>query len=95
MRTVFIVISILVCLAVHSIQEEIPICRDNQVYKKCGTACPDACDVPERQNCLAVCVKGCFCKEGYILISRNSTYCIREKDCPKCPYPNTCKGHSH
>ncbi|XP_015591762.1 chymotrypsin-elastase inhibitor ixodidin [Cephus cinctus] len=90
MRTIFIVATLLVCLVVYSEQTSKPKCGPHQVYKTCGTACPRACDSSKHHACPAVCKKGCFCGKGYVLVSKKSKYCIPEKDCPKCPYHNSC-----
>ncbi|XP_076163026.1 chymotrypsin inhibitor-like [Ptiloglossa arizonensis] len=54
-------------------------CGENAIANSCGTACPQTCEYPEPQNCIAVCVSGCFCKPGYLL--NNSGRCVRPADC--------------
>ncbi|CAG5106892.1 Protein of unknown function [Cotesia congregata] len=42
-------------------------CGPNAEWKSCGSACPPTCESPNRLGvCIAVCVSGCFCKEGYL-----------------------------
>ncbi|GBP26747.1 Mucin-19 [Eumeta japonica] len=59
-----------------------PICKKNEEYKSCGTACPDTClnyDDPDRV-CIDICVEDCFCKEGYV---RNDKWeCVKPEQCP-------------
>uniref|UniRef100_T1D5L4 Putative til domain-containing cysteine-rich salivary secreted peptide n=1 Tax=Psorophora albipes TaxID=869069 RepID=T1D5L4_9DIPT len=45
--------------------------RSNEVYRSCGTACPETCsNIGRPIVCIAVCRTGCFCKAGYV---RNSS----------------------
>ncbi|ULT92595.1 hypothetical protein L3Y34_009999 [Caenorhabditis briggsae] len=56
----------------------------NQVWSDCGSACPARCDQKEPVMCPAVCVAGCFCKDGYILNDKGQ--CV--KHFPLQPVPN-------
>ncbi|PIC30613.1 hypothetical protein B9Z55_021799 [Caenorhabditis nigoni] len=51
----------------------------NQVWSDCGSACPARCDQKEPVMCPAVCVAGCFCKEGYILNDKGQ--CVKNCEC--------------
>ncbi|KAI4463516.1 riddle [Holotrichia oblita] len=57
-------------------------CGKNQEYKMCGSACPEYCGKPAGTVCKLPCVRGCFCKEGYVLKAERSNECILKKDCP-------------
>ncbi|XP_022910513.2 von Willebrand factor-like [Onthophagus taurus] len=56
-------------------------CGHNKIYRECGSMCPKYCGQPDDIFCPAVCVSGCFCKDGYILADENSTHCIPEHHC--------------
>lgn len=57
-------------------------CDENKVYEICGSDCPEYCGMPEDEVCDKKCVKGCFCKEGYVLVSEVSEKCIPRSECP-------------
>nr|WIM01413.1 zonadhesin-like protein 2B [Limnephilus flavicornis] len=60
-----------------------------ETFNFCGTACPKTCDNKDKNiACILLCVKGCFCQEGYVRDKNNK--CILPKDCPP-PPPPTCK----
>ncbi|KAG5675387.1 hypothetical protein PVAND_005295 [Polypedilum vanderplanki] len=53
--------------------------KPNEVYTRCGTACPERCDfVPTL--CTYQCVIGCSCKRGYVRDANNN--CILREECP-------------
>ncbi|KFM77647.1 Zonadhesin, partial [Stegodyphus mimosarum] len=56
------------------------ICRKNEEYNNCGTACPPTCS-NSNPVCTRQCVKGCFCKKGYV--KNDDGLCIRRELCPK------------
>ena len=60
-------------------------CTDpNASYDTCG-GCPAKCSDAYSKDttaCFAVCVRGCFCDDGYILDDIESGLCVLEKDCP-------------
>ncbi|KAK9680327.1 Trypsin Inhibitor like cysteine rich domain [Popillia japonica] len=58
-------------------------CGKNQEYLMCGPACREYCGMPEDEICQGECMKGCFCKEGYVLRSEDSDECILRRDCPQ------------
>ncbi|GFT45325.1 zonadhesin [Nephila pilipes] len=58
------------------------VCKENEEFKQCGSACPHTCDSLSRPPtpCTLQCVKGCFCKPGYV---RDPTgKCILPNFCP-------------
>ena len=48
-------------------------------YNFCGSACPAVCGVDPPDACIAVCVQGCFCADGYIRDTNGR--CILESEC--------------
>ncbi|XP_044742925.1 mucin-5B-like isoform X2 [Chrysoperla carnea] len=56
-------------------------CGEHEVYKDCGTACPDTCsNLGTKRKCVAKCVKGCFCEDGYV--RSDSKGCVLPTQCP-------------
>ncbi|XP_066586968.1 serine protease inhibitor swm-1-like [Prorops nasuta] len=49
-----------------------PRCNVNQVWNRCGSACPPRCNQPDPEGCIAVCVVGCQCIQGYRLNSQGN-----------------------
>ncbi|XP_071052619.1 serine protease inhibitor swm-1-like [Onthophagus taurus] len=58
-----------------------PTCGLNKEYRICGSSCPKYCGQNDFVICTAVCVPGCFCKDGYVLASEDSNECILESEC--------------
>uniref|UniRef100_A0A914W349 TIL domain-containing protein n=1 Tax=Plectus sambesii TaxID=2011161 RepID=A0A914W349_9BILA len=56
------------------------LCGENMEHKECGSACPPRCGVKSPGACIALCVDGCFCKEGFIL-SKDGSRCIPQSEC--------------
>ncbi|CAL1267801.1 unnamed protein product [Larinioides sclopetarius] len=57
------------------------VCRENEEFKECGTACPPTCaNFTSQRFCPSSCVRGCFCREGYVKDS--SGRCVLSKLCP-------------
>ncbi|KAM4650824.1 zonadhesin-like isoform 10-T10 [Discoglossus pictus] len=66
----------------------VKVCPENQVYKSCGTKCPSTCDnYMENMACIAMCAEGCFCKDGFVLLNKDSNICVEKSKCPNkvCP----------
>ncbi|XP_068906955.1 tenascin-like [Tenebrio molitor] len=61
-------------------------CGENEIYKECGTLCPGTCAQPVR-TCERKCLRGCFCKDGYLLDDQTGK-CIKRDNCPtNCDIP--------
>lgn len=59
-------------------------CSDvNKEYKRCGNQCPKYCNMDPKEVCADYCVSGCFCKEGMVLASSDSSTCIKREQCVK------------
>lgn len=57
-----------------------PVCKETEVFKTCGTACPATCDNPHPSAiCTRNCVIGCFCKEGYLRHANGE--CVAAANC--------------
>ncbi|XP_068098005.1 von Willebrand factor-like [Hyperolius riggenbachi] len=72
----------------------VPSCRfENQEWKACGTDCPANCQNRKatEEDCSPLCVKGCFCKPGYIFEYGHSGRCVRPDDCPVAPPSKICQ----
>ncbi|KAL1243849.1 Serine protease [Trichinella spiralis] len=57
-------------------------CGSNEVFMKCGSACPATCDSIRSENiipCTKECVSGCFCKSGYVRASTGE--CLAPEAC--------------
>uniref|UniRef100_A0A0K0F301 TIL domain-containing protein n=1 Tax=Strongyloides venezuelensis TaxID=75913 RepID=A0A0K0F301_STRVS len=63
-----------------------PICKENEYFDKCGTACPITCSnyYNQPKKCTKQCVVGCVCMEGY----------IRDKIYDKCVRPSNCSDYT-
>ncbi|CAL1266718.1 unnamed protein product, partial [Larinioides sclopetarius] len=61
---------------------------EDEEYQDCGSACPPTCATLGRTDfaCLAVCVPGCFCKEG--LVRNDQGDCVEPEDCPQSEWKN-------
>ena len=52
-------------------------------YQECGSACPATCENHENPPvCYDICVDGCFCPPGQVLLNSTSTTCVAVEDCP-------------
>uniref|UniRef100_A0AAY4DDJ6 Uncharacterized protein n=1 Tax=Denticeps clupeoides TaxID=299321 RepID=A0AAY4DDJ6_9TELE len=56
-------------------------CSPGKVYKPCGPASQPSCDDNPTEPVLNVMVEGCFCPEGQILFSKESTLCVDKCGC--------------
>ncbi|KAM4652245.1 mucin-19-like [Discoglossus pictus] len=66
----------------------VKVCPENQVYQTCGTKCPSTCDnYMEDMACIDMCAEGCFCKDGLVLLNKDSNICVEKSKCPNkdCP----------
>ncbi|CRK88925.1 CLUMA_CG002526, isoform A [Clunio marinus] len=55
-------------------------CGEDEEYSTCGSACPVNCEtLGQSTTCTEECVKGCFCKEGFVIGPQGN--CIPEGDC--------------
>nr|QRN45218.1 zonadhesin-like 1 [Tineola bisselliella] len=57
-----------------------PVCKPNEIYKDCGSACPKTCKNPTPDVCTDQCVSGCFCKDG--LFRTENGDCVSFPECP-------------
>lgn len=58
-----------------------PICGRHEIYSTCGSACEKSCDnLYDDIVCMAVCVEGCFCQEGYVRNEKGGT-CVPKSEC--------------
>jgi len=58
-------------------------CGLHQTFTDCGSTCPDTCDnyKDTERICSDLCVKGCFCDEGYV--RNDEGECVTVAECPK------------
>nr|XP_022910522.1 zonadhesin-like [Onthophagus taurus]XP_022910523.1 zonadhesin-like [Onthophagus taurus] len=79
-------------LALASITFAAKVCPPHQVYKSCGTSCPEYCNWdPSSIICTLQCVQDCFCQKGYVREAVDSNNCIPKGRCsrvPTCNEPN-------
>ncbi|XP_032665635.1 chymotrypsin inhibitor-like [Odontomachus brunneus] len=55
------------------------ICKKNEEWVECATACPPTCEQREPGICIAMCSPGCQCKPGFLRNRHNE--CVRPCDC--------------
>ncbi|UJR17849.1 hypothetical protein I4U23_004748 [Adineta vaga] len=78
----FIVHVSLLLLLINTIAGQ-SICKANESYRSCGSACAETCDA-KPQMCIAVCKSGCFCNEGYVRQSSAAgSPCVQRETCNK------------
>ena len=52
-------------------------------YQECGSTCPATCENHANPPvCIDICVDGCFCPPGQVLLNSTSTKCVEVEDCP-------------
>ncbi|XP_030065591.1 SCO-spondin isoform X3 [Microcaecilia unicolor] len=57
-------------------------CPPDMYYDSCGTTCPEACDnINLTMICTMMCVPGCFCQDGYVMICTGNDTCVPESEC--------------
>lgn len=60
-------------------------CDCNEEFNSCGTACPETCNtflgIDPPKPCIKICVKGCFCKQGFVRIEDGGK-CVPTSECP-------------
>lgn len=61
-------------------------CPEHETYSDCGSSCERSCQNPNPEYCTEECVKGCFCKDGYVR-DESSGRCVRMDQCQnnRCP----------
>ncbi|XP_033215773.1 chymotrypsin inhibitor-like [Belonocnema kinseyi] len=78
------IFALLLIVAVASAQFEGPPsqdCGENEVFNRCGTACPKTCnDQRESRACVAICKIGCDCLPGYVRHD-SSQLCVLPEEC--------------
>lgn len=55
-------------------------CQPDEIFDECGTACEPNCQDPLGQRvCSQGCVRGCFCRQGFIRATNGR--CISANEC--------------
>uniref|UniRef100_A0A0K8RDJ4 Putative til domain protein n=1 Tax=Ixodes ricinus TaxID=34613 RepID=A0A0K8RDJ4_IXORI len=82
--SLLVVCAVLVILALEPDSAEAQFgggrCGPNAVFNNCGTACPAICGQPPPTFCTFQCVRGCFCRRGFVLSRRGGT-CVPASSC--------------
>ncbi|KAM7343884.1 chymotrypsin inhibitor-like isoform 2-T2 [Cochliomyia hominivorax] len=78
LKKFFFIFFILLVLEISK-QVQSKECPLNQEWDTCGSACPEECGESAPYLCTHICVKGCRCKEGYLL--KSSGECVLAADC--------------
>lgn len=55
-------------------------CNEDEQYLECGSPCQPTCVDPIPSFCAAMCLPGCFCKQGLIRNAKGK--CVRFGNCP-------------
>ncbi|CAG2172867.1 unnamed protein product [Oppiella nova] len=65
----------------EQLSSHVESCGGNETFSHCGTECARKCfDETKRQFCPTICLRGCFCNEGYVRDSHNQK-CVLSTDC--------------
>lgn len=57
-------------------------CGENEEYNECGTSCQDSCLEQQPRVCNTMCNQGCFCKQGFVRLTRDAASpCVEMKSC--------------
>ncbi|CAL2047364.1 unnamed protein product [Caenorhabditis brenneri] len=62
---------------------KVPVCKENETFTTCGTACEPSCDVPNSMGCTFQCVPKCQCNKGFY--RRSDRACVTEDQCTVTP----------
>ncbi|KFM67338.1 hypothetical protein X975_11725, partial [Stegodyphus mimosarum] len=74
-----LIAAVLVAVCYARPREDIGICDPvkGEVFKSCGSACPDTCsNYNEVRPCTLQCVRGCFCPSGTVR-RESDQYCVK------------------
>ncbi|EGT49957.1 hypothetical protein CAEBREN_10277 [Caenorhabditis brenneri] len=74
--------ALLLLLVLAAAQAQLPavkVCKDNETFKTCGSACEPSCDVPNPEHCIFQCVVGCQCDKGFF--RRSDKACVTKDQC--------------
>ncbi|XP_062534961.1 cysteine-rich venom protein 6-like, partial [Armigeres subalbatus] len=92
----FATIALVLAASTAALCHHVPckVCLDpNTEYRLCGNECPRTCEnLHPEPPCTQVCMRGCYCKKGYVR-ENHSGLCVRPEDCPK-PKPKPSCGCS-
>uniref|UniRef100_A0A4Q8K6A4 U59-Liphistoxin-Lsp1b_1 n=1 Tax=Liphistius sp. SGP-2016 TaxID=1905180 RepID=A0A4Q8K6A4_9ARAC len=81
MKTLAVILVVAVVVAVSHGKAFDKNCAEGEVFKTCGTACPDTCENYQdtMRICTLQCVIGCQCETGRVL--RKDGRCVYTDEC--------------